>query len=79
MSFSGRIKEESYDPFYKVEFSYRNEDVKIDMGYAEIVRQQPKLKITYDPVTEEILKTVDCTKLEYELANLVLQHFIKRY
>ena len=77
MSFAGAsVKEKSYDPYYKVEFTYECDEIRIEKGYAEIVRKQPKLEITYDTLTEEKLKAVDNTKLELELVNLVLSHFI---
>ena len=56
MSFKGSIlKEQSYDPYYKVEFTYDEDELTIEKGFAEIVRKQPKLEITYDENTQEIL------------------------
>jgi hypothetical protein len=77
MSFSGNvIKEKSYDPNYKVEFSYEDGDIKIELGIADIIRKQPRLVIDYDELTSAKLKAADKTKLELELTNLVLNYFI---
>ncbi len=77
MSFSGNIiKSKSYDPYYKIEFSYACDNIRIDKGIADIVRKQPKLEITYDSLTEEKLAGLDNTRLELELMNLVLSDFI---
>lgn len=76
MEFSGKINKESYDPYYKIKFTYRDEKLNIETGCAEVIRQQPKLKITYDEKTQEKVKSADCTKLELELANMVLNRFI---
>jgi len=78
MSFNGSIlKEQSYDPYYKVEFTYDEDELTIEKGFAEIVRKQPKLEITYDENTQEILGEKGSRKLDLELANLVLGYFIQ--
>lgn len=78
MSFTGNIlKQESYDPYYKAEFTYEEDGIVIKKGFAEIVRKYPKLEITYDEDTQRILGEYDCKKLELELANLVLGYFIQ--
>lgn len=68
------IREESYDPYFKVCFSYETDEVKIDKGYAEIVRKPPKPEITYDIDTETKLAGVDRFKLELELLNSVVNY-----
>lgn len=80
MTFKGKIiKDKSYDPYFKVEFDYEDDDVIIEKGYAEIVRKAPRPEIIYDIATEDKLKLYDKTKLELELLNLVITYlFYKR-
>lgn len=80
MTFEGMIiKDKSYDPYFKVVFTYKNNEVSIEKGIAEIVRKAPKPEITYDIATEAKVELVDKTKLELELINLVIMYmFYKR-
>ena len=75
MIFNGKIiKDKSYDPYFEVEFTYKDDEVKIEKGYADIVRKAPRPKITYDITTEDKLRLFDKTKLELELLNLVITY-----
>jgi len=75
MSFRAEImKDVSYDPYYKVSFFYEDESIKIEKGYAEIVRKPPRPQISFDPFTEELLGEASKAKLELELLNIVMNH-----
>lgn len=79
MHFRGKIlSDKSYDPYFKVEFSYETDKVKIEKGYAEIVRTAPRPKITYDAATEEKMNLIDQSKLELELLNLVINYMFNK-
>ncbi|MCR4434747.1 MAG: hypothetical protein QHH06_04005 [Clostridiales bacterium] len=79
MAFKGNIlKNESYDPHYRIEFSYETEEVSIEKGYAEIIRRAPRPIITYDSDTESRLGPFDRAKLELELLNLVINFWFQR-
>lgn len=68
------VKEESYDPYFKVCFSYEDKGVVIERGCAEIIRKAPRIEIKYDVDTEARLGEVDRYKLELELINSVVNH-----
>lgn len=77
MGFSAEvIREESFDPHFKVRFSYTDGIVKIDKGYAQVIRKAPKIKIIYDEDTEAKIQEYDRTKLELEILNVIVNHLI---
>ncbi|MCR4436457.1 MAG: hypothetical protein QHH06_11730 [Clostridiales bacterium] len=79
MTFEGKIiKEKSYDPYFEVEFTYEDDEVKIEKGRAEIVRKAPRSEITFDIATEDKFKSLDRTKLELELLNLVINYMFDK-
>ncbi|HOK43467.1 MAG TPA: hypothetical protein PK369_10035 [Thermoclostridium sp.] len=78
MDFIGRILERN-DPDYTVEFSFFPESGVIS-GTAQIARKYPQLKINYDDQSARKIETLpkkDRTKLELEIANLVLNDLLK--
>ncbi|MCX7746945.1 MAG: hypothetical protein N2645_08665 [Clostridia bacterium] len=78
MVFEGKvIKEESFDPFFKIEFSFITDSLSIKRGYATVKRQTPKPFITFDPKTEERLNDIDRERLEFELLNQVIDYILK--
>jgi len=70
------LKETSYDPYFKIKFSYENDMISINEGYAEVIRQAPKPIITYGRNTSEKLKAMDKSKLELEIMNKVIEYML---
>ncbi|MCX7923178.1 MAG: hypothetical protein N3B21_14395 [Clostridia bacterium] len=72
------IKGASFDPLFKIVFSYETDSVKIERGYAEVLRKAPRPLITYDSNTAEKLKLMDKAKLELELLNIVISYLMSK-
>ena len=73
MNFDAKIiEEESFDPFFKVKFTYETDSITVQSGFAEVVRQGLKPVIKYGPETREKLKNADRSKLELELLNVIV-------
>jgi hypothetical protein len=68
------IKSVTQDPYFKVVFSYETDNLKIDRGFAEIIRKAPIPLITYDKLSADILINEDKTKLNLELLNTVINY-----
>jgi len=68
------IKEVSFDPYFKIKFSYEADGIIIKRGIAEVTRKAPKPVIVFDAETELRIKHVDRSKLELELLNTVINH-----
>jgi hypothetical protein len=68
------IKSVTQDPYFKVIFSYETDSLKIDRGFAEIIRKAPIPVITYDKLSADILTNEDKTKLDLELLNTVISY-----
>lgn len=79
MEFAGEILYEiSIDPYFKIKFSYKDKNVSIARGFAEVTRIAPKPTIVYDAASEVILRSYDRSKLELELINTVITHLITK-
>lgn len=47
MTFEGKIiKDKSYDPYFKVTFTYKNDEVNIEKRYAEIHDSSIRLNVS---------------------------------
>jgi hypothetical protein len=67
----------SEDPYYKIKFSYKTEEIEIKRGFAEVFRKPPKPEIRYDVASTEKLKKCNRDKLELEILNIVIGHLLR--
>ena len=72
------IRDVSYDPYYKILFSFEGSQTGIQRGTAEVVRKTPVPVITYDTATDEKLGAEDRLKLDYELMNVVVGYLLSK-
>ncbi|MCX7709938.1 MAG: hypothetical protein N2484_08805 [Clostridia bacterium] len=75
MEFVGEVlRDVSFDPNFKIKFSYEDNNVCILKGFAEVTRKAPKPVIRFDADTEMLLRHTDRTKLELELLNIMISY-----
>lgn len=70
------IKDISYDPYYKIRFSYEADGISIERGYAEVIRKAPSPTVTYGKQTEESLNDEAKIRLNLELLNVVIVYML---
>lgn len=77
MEISVRVdREKSRDPHFKVVVSYRDENVSFRNAVVDVLRQPPRVTISYPEEVKPLLPSINTKKLELEIINKIAEYLL---